>query len=163
MRVSDRQFRYSRTLIAELLQRASSKVDQAAVYTLNVSLRTAKSETTQAVISALTCLRLLDIDLPAHPTWEQVQAEYETVRQTLNGRSIESLINLPLMTNPELQASMRLLAVLPASAYYTDFHLYCLMACRMAKVGMQHVRGLLLPFSGSSSVSSPLQRGLPIC
>ena len=31
--------------IAELLPRASSKVDQAAVYTLNVSLRTAKSET----------------------------------------------------------------------------------------------------------------------
>src|SRR6266850_1502729 len=90
-------------LIAELLQRASSKVDQAAVYTLDVSLRTAKSEPTQAVTSGLTCLRLLDIDLPAHPTWDQVQAEYETVRQTLNGRSIESLIDLPLMTNPELQ------------------------------------------------------------
>jgi PAS domain S-box-containing protein len=145
-------------LIAELLRRASSKVDQAAVYTLNVSLRTAKSETTQAVISALTCLRLLDIDLPAHPTWEQVQAEYETVRQTLNGRSIESLINLPLMTNPELQAAMRLLAVLPASAYYTDFHLYCLMACRMAKIGMQHGVSEASPFALLGIILGPAFR-----
>jgi hypothetical protein len=68
-----------------LLQRASSKVDQAAAYTLNVSLYTAKSETTRAVESALSCLRLLDIDLPAHPAWQQVQAEYETVWQTLDG------------------------------------------------------------------------------
>ncbi|HEY1942940.1 MAG TPA: AAA family ATPase [Roseiarcus sp.] len=125
-------------LIVGLLQRATSKVDQARVYTLDVSLRTAKSENRQAVDSALTCLRLFGIDIPAHPTQSQVQAEYDTVWQTLNGRSIESLINLPLMTNPELQAAMRVLEVLPASAYHTDFHLYCLMACRMAKIGMQH-------------------------
>jgi len=42
---------------------------------------------------------------------------------------------------------MRVLAVLPASAYYTDFHLYCLMACRMAKVGMQHGVSEASPFA----------------
>ena len=125
-------------LIGELLQRATLKVDRAAVYALNVSLCTARSETAQAVDSALTGLRLLDIDLPAHPTWEQVQAEYESVWQTLDGRPIESLIDLPLMTNPELQAAMHLLSVLAPPAYYTDLHLYCLIACRMAKLGMQH-------------------------
>ena len=117
-------FENAEQLIVKLLQRASSKVDQAAAYTLDVSLYTAKSKTTRAVERALKCLRLFDIDLPAHPTVEQVQAEYETVWQCLNGRSIESLIDLPLMTNPELQAAMRVLAVLRASSYYTDFRLY---------------------------------------
>jgi uncharacterized protein VirK/YbjX len=41
--------------------------------------------------------------LPAHPSWEQVHAEYETIWQTLDGRWIENLIDLPQMTNPELQ------------------------------------------------------------
>ena len=78
-----------------------------------------KSENPQAVDSALTCLRLFGIDLPAHPTWEQVQAEYETVWQTLDGRPIESLIDLPLMTDPELQAAMQVLSVLtPARLLY---------------------------------------------
>ena len=58
------------------------------------------------MVSALTCLRLFGIDLPAHPTWEQVQIEYETIWQNLDGRPIESLIDLPLMTDPELQAAI---------------------------------------------------------
>jgi PAS domain S-box-containing protein len=125
-------------LIGELLQRAASKVDLVAAYTLKVDLCTARSETAQAVDSALTCLRLLDIDLPARPTWDQVRAECEVVWQTLDGRPIESLIDLPLMTDLELGAVIRLLAVLTPAAYYTDFHLVCLISCRMAKIAMQY-------------------------
>jgi hypothetical protein len=121
-------------LIGELLQRAAPKVDQEAVYHLKVLLHTVKSENKQAVATALTCLRLFGIDIPAHPTQAQVQAEYETVWQTLNGRPIESVIELPLMTDPELQAAMQVLSVLAPPAYFTDFHLFCLLACRMVKV-----------------------------
>jgi PAS domain S-box-containing protein len=125
-------------LIVELLQRGVSKVDQAAVYHLKVQFHVAKSENPQAVDSALTCLRLFDIDLPAHPTQEQVRAEYEAVWQTLNGRPIESLIDLPLMTDPELQAAMQVLSVLGPPAYFTDFRLFCLQVCRMVNVSMRH-------------------------
>src|SRR6267378_6601473 len=125
-------------LIVELLQRGASKVDQAAVYHLKILLHTVKSENEQAVASALTGLRLFGIDIPAHPTWEQVQAEYEAVWQTLNGRPIESLIGLPLMTDPELQAAMQVLSVLTPPAYFTDFRAYCLQVCRMVNVSIQH-------------------------
>src|SRR5260370_34471108 len=99
-------------LIVELLQRGESKVDQASAYHLKVLLHTVKSESAQAVPTALTCLRLFGIDLPAHPTWKQVQAEYETVWQTLNGRPIEGLIDLPLMTHPQLHAAIHTLSTL---------------------------------------------------
>src|SRR4029077_19884683 len=88
-------------LIGELLQRGASKVDQAAAYHLKVLLHTVKSENAQAVASALTCLRLFGFDLPAHPTWEQVQAESETVWRNLHGRPVEDLLDLPLLTHPE--------------------------------------------------------------
>jgi PAS domain S-box-containing protein len=125
-------------LIADLLQRGASKVAQAAAYHLKVLLHTVKSENAQAVASALTCLRLFGIDIPAHPTWEQLKVEYETVWQTLNGRSIESLIDLPIMTDPELQAAMNVLSVLVPPAYFTDMHLYCLQLCRMVNISVQH-------------------------
>jgi predicted ATPase/signal transduction histidine kinase len=131
-------FEKAEQLMVELLQRGASKIDQAAVYHLKVQFHVVKSENQQAVASALTCLRLFGIDLPAHPTWEQVQVEYETVWQTLDGRPTESLIDLPMMTDPELQAAVQVLSVLTPPAYFTDFHLFCLLACRMAKVGMQH-------------------------
>jgi predicted ATPase/signal transduction histidine kinase len=131
-------FDIAEQLIGELLQRAASKVDQAAVYHLKVDFHVIKSEKQQAVASALACLCLFGIDLPAHPTWEQVHAEYETVWQTLKGRPIESLIDLPLMTDPELQAAMQVFSVLTPAAYFTDFHFFCLFACRMVRISMQH-------------------------
>src|SRR5260370_10196290 len=111
-------------LIAELLQRGDSKVDQAAVYHLKVRLHVRKSENAQAVAGALTCLHLFGIDLPAHPTWAQEQAEYEMVWRNLDGRPIEHLIDVPLLTDPEMQAAILLLSSLHGSADLTDLPLY---------------------------------------
>jgi predicted ATPase/tRNA A-37 threonylcarbamoyl transferase component Bud32 len=124
--------------IGELLRRAVSRVDQAAVYRLKVQFHFMKSEHQQAVATALTCLRLFSIDLPACPTEEQVQAEYETFWQALNGRPIESLIDLPLMTDPELQAAMQVFSVLTFPALSADFRLYCLHLCRAVNMSLQH-------------------------
>ena len=124
-------------LLAELLRRGASKVDLAAVYYLKVQLHLLKSETLQAVDSALRCLRLFGIDFPAHPSWEQVLGEYETVWRSLERRPIEHLLDLPLMKNPELQAAMRLLSVLTSPAFLTDFNLFCLLQCRMVNISLQ--------------------------
>jgi len=139
-------------LIGELLQRGAS--DQAAVYHLKVQLHEVKGEYPQAVARGLACLNLFDIDLPAHPTQEQVQAEYETVWQTLNGRSIESLIELPLMTDPELQAAMQVLSTLLGPAYFTDLPLFSLLVCRMVNISKQHGT------CGASAHGCALSRGI---
>jgi PAS domain S-box-containing protein len=125
-------------LIVELLQRAASDVEFANASCLKINLHVLTGEHPLAVNSALTSLRRFDIELPGHPTWKQVQAEYETVWQTLNGRPIESLIDLPLMTDPEVQAAMQVCAVLAGPATFTDFQLFCLLACRMVNVSIQH-------------------------
>jgi predicted ATPase/signal transduction histidine kinase len=125
-------------LIEQLLPRAASKVDEAAIYRLKVQLQIMKSENQQAVTTALTCLRGLGIDMPAHPTEEQVQADYEALWRTLNGRPIESLIDLPLMTDPGLQAAMQMLSVLIPPAYFTDQRLFRLQICRMVTMSLQH-------------------------
>jgi predicted ATPase/signal transduction histidine kinase len=125
-------------LIRELLHRGASKIDRAAAYRLKVILHTVKSEKPQAVDSALTCLRLFCIDIPPHPTSEQVQVEFENVWQNLDGRPIESLINLPLMTDPDLQAVADMMTVVLPPAYFTDNHLFCLLVCRVVNDSMQH-------------------------
>jgi predicted ATPase/signal transduction histidine kinase len=131
-------FKNSERLIAELLQRTTSKVDQAAVYDLKVRLHTVQGEYPQALDNALACLRLFGIDLPAHPSWEEVKAEYETIWRNLNGRQIETLIDLPLMTDPELQAAMQVFSILAQISWFTDFHLYCMLVCRMVNFSTQH-------------------------
>jgi predicted ATPase len=83
-------------------------------------------------------MKLFGIDIPPHPSQEQVQAEYQTVWQALNGRPIESLIDLPLMTEPEVQAAMQVLSGLTSVAYFIDSRLACLQMCRMVKIAMRY-------------------------
>jgi PAS domain S-box-containing protein len=83
-------------------------------------------------------MRLFGIDLPSHPGLEQVKAEYETIWRNLNGRSIESLIDLPQMTDPETQVAMQVFSILAEVSWFTDFHLYRLLVCRMVNISVQH-------------------------
>src|ERR1700730_6777456 len=128
----------AKELISELLARAASKIDKAAAYRLKIELHVLNSENPKGVESALECLRLFGIEMPAHPTREQVDAEYEKVWNSLGERPIERLIDLPLMTDPEMQAAMRVLSVLFAPAYFTDINLVRLHLCHMVNVSMKY-------------------------
>jgi PAS domain S-box-containing protein len=105
---------------------------------VKVLLHTLKSENPEAVASALTCLRLFSIDISARPAWEQVMTEYETVWQSLDGQPLETLINLPLMTDPELQAAMQVLSTLLGPAFLTDTQLFGWLVCRMVNISRLH-------------------------
>jgi PAS domain S-box-containing protein len=132
------RFDLAEQLSTELLRHCASKVDQAAIYQLKIQLDVVMSENARAVDNGLTCLRLFGIDLEAHPSQERVQAEYEAVWRNLAARPIESLIDLPLMSDPELLAAMRLLSALVDSAHFTDLHFFCLLLCRMMNISLQH-------------------------
>ena len=125
-------------LISELLVRGASKVDKAAAYRLQIYLHVMKSESTKAVESALACLRLFGIEMPAHPTREQVDAEYAKVWSNLGERPIERLIDLPLMTDPQMRAAMGVLSVLASPAQFTDLNLFRLHLCHMVNLSMKY-------------------------
>ena len=125
-------------LISELLARGASRIDKVAAYQLKISLHVMRSENPEGVESALECLRLFGIEIPAHPTREQVNAEYEKVWNNLGERPIESLIDLPLMTDPEMQAAMDMLSVLSSPAYCTDLNLFRLHLCHIVNLSMEH-------------------------
>ena len=131
-------FDVAEQLIVTLLQNAAFKVDQAAVYRLKVSLHVMKAENLQALESGLACLRQLGIDLPLHPTQEQVQAEYEQVWQALGERSIEDILDLPLIDDPEILAAMDVLMAIGTVTVLIDVRLYFLRMCRLVNLSLQH-------------------------
>ena len=125
--------------IAKLLQRSVSKRDQALVYRLKIDLHIVKSESPQAIASGFTCLRLFGIEMPEHPSREQLEAEYEKVWQNLGERAIESLIDLPPMTDPDMLAAMDVLSTLMTAA--SSSNLQCLLFCHMMNLTLKHGTG----------------------
>jgi predicted ATPase len=130
-------FEEAASLISELMERAASKTDKAAAYRLRIDLHNMKSAYQEAVASALECLRLFGVEMPEHPTWEQVHDEYEKVWRNLGARSIESLIDLPPMTDPEIQAATRVLSGLRV-AFFTDENLFLLSTCLIVNLSLKY-------------------------
>jgi PAS domain S-box-containing protein len=125
-------------LIEELLRKGRSKTDRAEACRLRMLLELKRGDYAPAVRTALECLRMFNLDLPERPTPEQVRAEYDEVRQTLGDRSIASLVDLPLMADPEMRAVMKLFNALGEVAYHSDSRLFQMIACCMVKLTLRH-------------------------
>jgi PAS domain S-box-containing protein len=124
--------------ISVLLSKGISKTDSALAYCHKINLHVMRAEHPAAVESALDCLRLFGIDMPAHPSRAQVETEYEKVWDTLGESPIESLIDLPLMTDPEIRAAMRVFSVLFGPAFFTDCNLAYLQLCHMVNLTLRY-------------------------
>jgi predicted ATPase/signal transduction histidine kinase/tRNA A-37 threonylcarbamoyl transferase component Bud32 len=121
-----------------LRQRARTRLDRSAVYRVEIDTHCIKGEGGGAIENALECLEMFGIEMPPHPSAEEVQAEYEEVWRNLGTRDIEQLIDLPLATDPEVHAAMEILARLYIPAYYSDANLFHLHLCHAVNQSLRH-------------------------
>jgi PAS domain S-box-containing protein len=73
-----------------------------------------------------------------HPTKDEVRQEYERIWSRLGSRSIEDLIDLPLMSDPEALAMLDVLTEVVTPALFTDENLLSLVICRMVNLSLDH-------------------------
>jgi PAS domain S-box-containing protein len=123
--------------LSNLRERAIGSTDLAAVACLRITLYTT-DRPERAVKVGLEELRTFGIEWPTHPTEEDLRAEYEALRQRVGDRPIEALVDLPLMSDPDLLALMRLLRSIHPPAFYTERKLQDLALLRMANISLEH-------------------------
>jgi predicted ATPase/signal transduction histidine kinase/tRNA A-37 threonylcarbamoyl transferase component Bud32 len=131
-------FAESERLLGVLLARAHTVLEKLAVYGVKARLHTIQGEMPRAVESSLEALRLIGVDWSAHPTHEQALAAYQQVWQTLGERSIEELLLLPAMSNPEMKAAMALAATMSDAALFTDANMVLMVACFMVDTSLRY-------------------------
>jgi predicted ATPase/signal transduction histidine kinase len=124
--------------LAALTGRARSTVEAAAVACLQADLYTTSGRSQQAVEACLAYLRRVGINWSAHPTRDEVQREFAEMWRRLGGRSIESLGDLPPMTDPARRATMDVFTMFTAPASFTDENLCCLAVARAANLTLEH-------------------------
>ncbi|PXW28322.1 trifunctional serine/threonine-protein kinase/ATP-binding protein/sensor histidine kinase [Paraburkholderia caballeronis] len=120
-----------------LLSRSETALEKVDAYRIKVDLHVVKSEYSLAIESALECLRLLGIDMPAYPARSDVVAEYDRILKALEGRSVRDLADLPLNVDPQVEAMTRMLSALFAPAVFASIHLASLVLCRIVELSVQ--------------------------
>ena len=119
-----------------LSQRAGNVVDMAAVACLRLTLYTTLDRSDRGVEVCIEYQRCRGVNWSPHPADDQVRQEYEQIWQQLGSRSIEELVELPLMSDPECLATLDVLTEVVTPALFTDKNLVSLVICRMVNLSL---------------------------
>jgi predicted ATPase/signal transduction histidine kinase/GAF domain-containing protein len=124
--------------LAMLAAHAANLLDSAKVACLSLELYTTLDRSDRGVELCLEYLRRIGVHWPPHPTKEQVRTEYHEIWRRIGGGSVETLVDLPLMSDPHWRATLDVLAQVVTPALFTDDNLLCLVLCRMANISLEH-------------------------
>ncbi|HXW05336.1 MAG TPA: sigma 54-interacting transcriptional regulator [Vicinamibacterales bacterium] len=135
------QFEAAEGRFETLLSRAQSASDRAQVHGLRIVLYENLSRFDDAVTSGREGLALYGLVFPSAPAdlERALDAEIARTQSLLEGRRIESLIELPVMQDPDVRTLMRLLTALWAPAYISGNHLLArLISATMVRLSLEH-------------------------
>jgi predicted ATPase len=121
-----------------LSKRATNVVDRAAVVSLRVILSLTLAHPERSVEICLEYLRGVGIDWSTQPSDEDVQQELDGMWQQIGSRSIESLFDLPLMSDPASCATMDVFTNVLSPVLFTSENLAGLILLRMANLSVSH-------------------------
>jgi hypothetical protein len=153
----DAKLAVSAKLIELLLENARTKTDRTEGFRLRITLQLLHGDMTLAVQTALECLEMFEMTFPERPTAGDVREEYDELERRIGSRSIESLIDIPLMEDPEIRALSSILLTLGQSSYFVDYHLYGILACRMIKLSIDfgHCASGIIGYGGLGIILGP--------
>jgi predicted ATPase/GAF domain-containing protein/serine/threonine protein kinase len=132
------RFRDAEAEFESILVHAEAKLDRAAVYQLEVDLFTSQIQLDRAVDTAVRGLRELGVELAAHPTDAERDQVAERVWKSLAGRTMEEILALPRMTDPNMRAALGILAVLFGPSHSVDPNLPFVTYANMVEISLRH-------------------------
>jgi PAS domain S-box-containing protein len=123
--------------LAVLSNRATTTVERASVACLHMDVCTALDQSGRAVAVCLDYLRHVGIDWSPHPKDDEVRREYEHIWSLLGSRTIEDLVNLPLMEDPATLATVDVLTKAHSPAHFTDANLTFMTSCKAVSLSLE--------------------------
>jgi signal transduction histidine kinase len=122
----------------EVLARARGPLDRARIYEVKIQALALQNRLRDSILAALEILAQLGLEIPARPTPADLDAAIAEVRQAMQGRQIEALIDLPAMTDPQMLAAARILAIVASTAYLADMELFPLLVVRGTLIALRY-------------------------
>jgi signal transduction histidine kinase len=114
--------------------RERSTLDRAAALRLKDYVHLARGEIFESVATERQRLALFGIVIPPHPSRAEALAERARLERLLGERSIESLIDLPPLIDPEKESAL----LAEASGYFVDSNQYFLHVARLVALSLEH-------------------------
>ena len=124
--------------VATVKARGRTLLDQLDAWEVEIDAGIARRDYAGAVDSGLELLRLLGVDLPAHPGEAEVGEAFGAAMTSLAGVGPAGLMALGSAEDPEVVAAMRIEARIVSAAYFGRPMLLPVLACRLVTTAVAH-------------------------
>ena len=124
--------------LSQLPGRANSRHDFCLATRLRLTLYTTLDRCDRAVDVFLEWLNLEGTVWSTRPSRDDVQREYERIWVLLGGRTVEELIDLPIVTDPEVLDTLDVFTEIVTPSILFDEHLSTLVVCRLVTLSLEH-------------------------
>lgn len=116
------KFERMEQVAAETLLHCPDVLDQARIYEIMIATYTAQNELEKVLAVSQNILELLGVRFPKKPRLWHVALEYLKTSWALQGKQIEDLLNLPLMTDEKYITIMRILNSTGIGSYSASYN-----------------------------------------
>ncbi|AOX01978.1 hypothetical protein BJP34_23375 [Moorena producens PAL-8-15-08-1] len=130
-------FEQMEQLVMVVLAQGKTLLDKIKAYEVTIEAYKAQNQGEQAITTGLQVLNLLGIELPQQPSPEDIGLALNQTQSRLDGKEIEDLIDLPVMTAPEKLAGMTILWRLMPITYLTLPLLFPLIVLKQVNLSLQ--------------------------
>jgi predicted ATPase/signal transduction histidine kinase len=124
-------------IVAIVLRSAQTILDQVAIYRIQIAALTANGRMQEAISLGRAALAQLGVELPITPDKAETGKALQLLAHQLEGRKIEDLLNLPVMSDLQTQQTIRLLAELAAPIFIAVPDLYPILNSKMVSLSIQ--------------------------
>ncbi|MCW6037267.1 AAA family ATPase [Spirulina subsalsa FACHB-351] len=123
--------------VNQVLEQAQNILDQVKIYEIQIKAMVAQSQMLEAIALGEQALAQLGVEFSAQAHETVIHNTLQTVASQLEGREIEELVNLPIMSDPLTIAAMEILAILFAPIFLANPALLPLLCGTMVKLSLQ--------------------------
>lgn len=131
-------FEASEKLIANVLKHAKTPLEKAETYKILIIQYSLKAAYKESVDAGFDALRLLGINISKENVDEAIGKEVARIKELSEGKATDSLIDAPLMVNPEMEAAVTLLTDLMSPCWNSYPNMFPLLVFRTVNLYLEH-------------------------
>ncbi len=131
-------FALMNTYSGVVLEQAKTELDKVPVFTAKHDVCVSQARNLDGIMTVLPVLRQLGVCFPDSPTGDDIQTALGQTAARLAQRPIEALLDLPLMTDPQKIAALKILVSISSSSYQSFPALFPLVVLKQVEISLDY-------------------------
>ena len=132
------EFEQMESLIQVVIQQTTTLLDRIKVYEVQLQADQVRHQPFKVIATGRELLDQLGVTLPESVTPSDIQEYVLNTLSTLGGRSIESLVDLPLMDDTKALVALRIMASIAPAIHQDCSYLFPILACQEVNLSLKY-------------------------